>query len=286
MTSSAYNEPMLLSAAKKTAVWILEAIAIVLIVSLTIVLAPFIGLTALALHMADSLAGRMTKKRKDPAITLVLEDFTDKKFQESATLDDCLKGFFRLLDIIQSKSSASSGKLSYENFQKNIVTEKNDPPKGETPHVAKKQLYGKNGMIASFEFVVFESQHASPDSLWIEGACEDDAVNPARLNHALAKAEISGSVLSKTYAYQTYSLESIWIIIAFLRGDVKFNYRGQPWAYLREHDAWLVQYKNNAEVYGYRSTFSKKFHARRYGMDKTISPNGEVSEHKRWNNLS
>ena len=74
--------------------------------------------------------------------------------------------------------------------------------------------------------------------------------------------------LQHEHILSLYDDGAIWVVISLLRGDTRFIAQNeQLWAFVPEHNVWVVQYKAKSSYYGLRSDFKQTI-ARKYWFDK------------------
>ena len=205
-----------------------------------------------------------SRVRHDPKKKIIIKDLTDESWGDAETKEEFVGSFEKLSDRLAEMSGAKQDKLRRNGFE---VFDSTTPHYRNWADLSLAQtLDSKHAKILlELDFGAIPSKDKK--SLQIMMTDDEDQCGTA---FPPVVATVLEPRLHTKRKFTLVSDREAWIVICFLRGDVKFAQpSGQLWALLREHGVWLVQYKADKFEYGLRNEFNNTL-AKQYGRDQKI----------------
>ncbi len=229
-----------------------------LIMFFTIIAIP-IAIVALIIIGPMILYGWIWEKiRHDPQRKLVIKELRDDSWQDADRREQFILAFEAACDTLAKLANAKQSSTRQAGFE--AIDGDDD---GNSANVSLERIIeSKHAELKlSFEFTI--TKNAKNEEI----AVNIDEDNCGEYMPAI-EVEVVKPSLHIRRTIMLDSDEAAWVVIGFLRGDVRFTHQqGQLWVYVPEHDVWIVQYKNDKDSYGLRPAFTNKV-ARKYGYDK------------------
>ncbi|HSX33493.1 MAG TPA: hypothetical protein VLF91_04105 [Candidatus Saccharimonadales bacterium] len=246
---------------KKTLAAIGNTCAYLFAVVLVILLSPGIICLLIFFLTPRVYAWLWARLRHDPRRPLEIQDLPNEVWKEADTKDDFLNAFNELGLRLARLADAKQGTLHISESKASSGTQ---PDQADTIQCTslRQTLRSKHARITlSLELETF---HEKDGELHVYMA-DVDAYSGT--SFPPATVEILEPRLHTKREFMLEAFESVWVVISLLRGDVTFTQPGgQLWAYIPEHQVWIVQYKANKPEYGQRAIFANAT-ARRYSRD-------------------
>lgn len=199
--------------------------------------------------------------RKDPNVDLAIPAIENVTVnQDSFTKEGFEKQFSKLTEVIAELSNANLGIIQHEDYE---IFERQAADE-ESKSISLSRTLSTTIAEVKITLHLYASFDKKSNSYFIdldEGEEWDSPLLPV-------KVTIQKPTFHINRDFTLYSRESAWLIISLLRGDVEFTHVGnQLWAYVKEKNVWVVEYKLNKGGYGLRKEFKNKV-AYKNGVDK------------------
>lgn len=225
-----------------------------------VLLSPLILLAILIFGIGQSYSFVWRKIRRDPSPTMTIDGLESRQSWQSAETPEAFeREFKKVCDTVATLAKAKKGAV-----RTNIDTSKGFEDTGWLVADIECTLQtNKSTLELSYDFLVREGQDGG-----LTEAMPMDEDGHATEAFPSISIKIVKPRLHHEHVLRLTHTVPVWVAVALLRGDVKFTYQsGQLWAYIKEKDVWVVQYKLGRPYYGLRREFTGK-HAREYYFDK------------------
>ena len=203
--------------------------------------------------------------RHDPKVDLNINTLPPEEWGTATTKEAFTDAFDAVVKTITELSHAQRSKKEFSGFS---FFDRPDPTIDWTDLNISQDLHTEHARLRlSFDFGAYYNE--SSGKIFVDTRDGDDHL-PGSLPPILAT--IVEPKLHIERRFMIHSCEDLWTVVSFLRGKIKFTHEGgQLWAFIPEHDVWLVQYKINKSDYGLRAKFENNI-ACEYNFDRKPKP--------------